>query len=60
MNFRNARRNEGNKQAQGPDPKERHLFQEAVPGGPCAVCARSKNDPVHQGVEVDESPRWGF
>jgi hypothetical protein len=60
MNLRIARPAESDKSAQTPDPKERHLFQEAVPGGACAVCARSKTDPVHQGVELDESPRWGF
>jgi hypothetical protein len=42
------------------DPKAPHLFQEAVPGGPCAVCARSKTDPRHLTVEENESPRWGF
>jgi hypothetical protein len=60
MNLRSARQADGEKAIQAPDPKERHLFQEAVPGGPCAVCSRSKNDPLHQTVQVDESPRWGF
>ncbi len=60
MNLRIARPGNNEKQASAPDPKERHLFQEAVPGGACAVCARSKNDPLHQGVEAEESPRWGF
>ncbi len=60
MNLRHARSDNDEKQASAPDPKERHIFQEAIPGGACAVCARSKSDRLHQGVEVEESPRWGF
>lgn len=61
MNLRSIRPASNNlKPTDGPDPKEPHLFQETIPGGVCALCTRSKSDRVHQGVEVDEPPRWGF
>jgi hypothetical protein len=60
MNLRLARPAPSDKRANARDPKEPHLFHESIPGGPCAVCRRGKSDRLHQGVEVDESPRWGF
>jgi hypothetical protein len=61
MNLRSVRTANNNQSKSGSDPKEPHLFQEAVLGaGVCVVCSRGKSDPRHPAVEENESPRWGF